>query len=76
MHSCYNLKEQRDAMEYVDEDVRKQNAMKAKVNFVNDIEDFGEDNSIHKQLEEIVKGLAHVTKLVSDPLHTFKNNRH
>ena len=64
-------------MEYVDEDVRKQTQVKAKINLINNDAEEGkcEDNPIQKQLDEIVKGLAHVARLVSDPQIPSRYNR-
>ena len=58
------LRLQRNAMEYEEKEFR-QLPMKARVNAVTENAEAQKDNSIQKQLEEIVMGLANVANIVS-----------
>ena len=58
------IKLQRNAMEYTEEDLR-QIPLKGRVNIVCDRIEGERDNPIQKQLDEILKGLAHVVDIVS-----------
>ena len=63
------LREQRNAAEYVEEGTR-QRGVKGKVNMLTEKEegaekDVEEESPVQKQMAEIVKGLAHITDLVS-----------
>ena len=68
------LKEERNAMEYIEDDVRH-SSIKGKVNAITEVvvDEEGE-GSLKEKLYEIVKGLAHVAQLVSSPPR-YSNSR-
>ena len=58
------LRNQRTAMEYADEHIRQNNSTKGSVNTAGFHTEIKDNNNFQAQLDQIVKGLAHVAEIV------------